>query len=88
MQIQHIGYRIKGFYRATRSGHRWSMNAQAQRRMQILRFRHNHATTTCNAFAVSRHPLPVAAPSGRPGQPGGFDSRKQGAPHVVGLWPT
>ena len=33
MQIQPIGYGIKGLYRVAKIGHRWDMNPQAQKRM-------------------------------------------------------
>ncbi len=29
MQIQHIGYQIRGFYRVAKIGHRWPMNPHA-----------------------------------------------------------
>ncbi len=29
MQVRHIGYRIRGFYRVAKIGHRWPMNPHA-----------------------------------------------------------
>ena len=58
MQIQHIGYQIRGFYRVAKIGHRWPMNPHAQKRIDILRFWEVHGTAaTCDAFAVSRRTL-------------------------------
>ena len=74
MQIQHIGYQIRGFYRVAKIGHRWDMNPHAQKRIDILRFWEVHGTAaTCDAFKVSRRTLYLAAntrPSRRrPGSP-------------------
>ncbi len=44
MQIHPIGYRIRGFYRAAKTGHRWQMDPQAQKRINILRFWKTHGT--------------------------------------------
>jgi hypothetical protein len=39
MQVQHIGYRIRGFYRVAALGYLWEMAPKdAQRRFEILRF--------------------------------------------------
>ena len=56
MQIHPIGYRIKGFYHVANMGHRWDLNPQAQKRIDILRFWEVHGTTG-DAFAVSRRTL-------------------------------
>ena len=62
VQIQHIGYRIKGFYRVAKIGHRWNMNPHAQKRIDILRFWEVHGTAAiCDAFKVSRHPSTVGS---------------------------
>ncbi|WP_424948242.1 helix-turn-helix domain-containing protein [Candidatus Spongiihabitans sp.] len=58
MQVQHIGYQIRGFYRVAKIGHRWDMNPHAQKRIDILRFWEVHGTAaTCDAFKVSRRTL-------------------------------
>ena len=59
MQIQHVGYRIKGFYRAACLGHLWEMTSKhAQQRLNILGFFAEHgAAATCDAFDVSRRTL-------------------------------
>jgi transposase InsO family protein len=59
MRVQHIGYRIRGFYRVAALGHLWDMTPKdAQRRLEILRFfdKHGLAATT-DAFDVSRRTL-------------------------------
>ena len=45
MQIHHVGYRIRGFYRVAHLGHCWEMTPNdAQPRLTILDFfaRHGH----------------------------------------------
>ncbi len=59
MQIHHVGYRIRGFYRLTQFGHRWGMIPhEAHHRLKILHFcaRHGPAATG-EAFGVSRRTL-------------------------------
>ena len=58
MQYQHIGYRLRGFYRAAESGHRREMHPDAQHRLTLLRFREQHGTAAaCDAFRISRRTL-------------------------------
>ncbi|MEW5708714.1 MAG: helix-turn-helix domain-containing protein [Pseudomonadota bacterium] len=59
MQIQHLGYRIRGFYRVAALGHLWAMTPKdAQRRLEILRFCDKHGfAATIDAFGVSRRTL-------------------------------
>ncbi len=44
MQMQHIGHRIRGFYRVARVGQGTDMNPQAQHRITVLRFWQAHGT--------------------------------------------
>ncbi len=57
--MQHIGYRIRGFYQVAALGHLWQMTLKdAQRRLEILRFFDKHGlAATRDAFAVSRRTL-------------------------------
>lgn len=59
MQVQHMGYRIRGFYRVAALGHLWEMTPKdAQERLNILRFWDKHGlAATLDAFAVSRRTL-------------------------------
>ena len=59
MQVHHVGFRIRGFYRLAQFGHRWSMTTQdAQHRLQILQFFARHGpAATCEAFGISRRTL-------------------------------
>jgi len=59
MQVQHIGYRIRGFYRVAALGYLWDMTPKdAQRRFEILRFFDKHGlAATRDAFGVSRRTL-------------------------------
>ncbi len=59
MQIQHIGYRIRGFYRVAKIGHSWdTMTYDAKQRLKILTFQENHGmAAACDAFKVSRRTL-------------------------------
>ena len=59
MQVHHVGFRIKGFYRLAQFGHRWEMTPQdAQHRFTILQFFARHGlAATCEAFGVSRRTL-------------------------------
>jgi hypothetical protein len=59
MQVQHIGYRIRGFYRVAALGYLWDMTPKdAQRRFEILRFFNKHGlAATRDAFGVSRRTL-------------------------------
>lgn len=45
MQNQHIGYRIKGFYRVAALGHPWEMTSKnAQKHLKTLNFFNQHDT--------------------------------------------
>jgi transposase InsO family protein len=59
MRVQHIGYRIRGFYRIAAFGHLWEMTPKdAQQRLKILRFWDKHGlAATMDAFGVSRRTL-------------------------------
>jgi len=59
MQVQHIGYRIRGFYRVAALGYLWDMTPKdAQRLFEILRFFDKHGlAATRDAFGVSRRTL-------------------------------
>ncbi|MEW5790812.1 MAG: hypothetical protein ACOY4L_12840, partial [Pseudomonadota bacterium] len=59
MQVQHIGQRIRGFYRVAPLGHLWDMIPRdAQRRLDILRFWDKHGLAAIlDAFGVSRRTL-------------------------------
>ena len=59
MQVQHVGHRIRGFYRLADYALRWGMIApDAQRRLQILDFWRRHGLdATREAFQVSRRTL-------------------------------
>jgi hypothetical protein len=59
MRVQHIGYRIRGFYRVAALGHLWGMTPKdAERRFEILRFFDKHGlAATRDAFGVSRRTL-------------------------------
>ena len=55
MRVQHVGYRLKGFYRLASDALRWGMlGHDAHQRLAILRFWQRHgATATREAFKVS-----------------------------------
>ncbi|WP_038471648.1 integrase core domain-containing protein [Acidithiobacillus caldus] len=59
MQVQHVGYRIRGFYRVAGLGHRWEMTPKdAQERLRIVQFWDKHGlVAACDAFGVSRRTL-------------------------------
>jgi hypothetical protein len=59
MRVQHIGYRIRGFYRVAALGHLWDMTPKdAQQRLNILHFWDKHElAATMDAFGVSRRTL-------------------------------
>jgi transposase-like protein len=59
MQVHHVGYRIRGFYRVAALGHLGEMTPKdAQRRLQILRFWERYGLqATRDAFGVSRRTL-------------------------------
>src|SRR5271156_2301018 len=59
MHVQHVGHRIRGFYRLADYALRWGMIApDAQRRLQILDFWRRHGLdATREAFQVSRRTL-------------------------------
>ncbi|MBU2763943.1 helix-turn-helix domain-containing protein, partial [Acidithiobacillus caldus] len=59
MQVQHVGYRIRGFYRVAGLGHLGEMTPKdAQHRLKILRFFEKHGLeATVDAFGVSRRTL-------------------------------
>ena len=59
MRLQHVGHKLRGFYRLADYALRWSMIApSAQRRLEILRFWQRHGlAATQEAFMVSRRTL-------------------------------
>lgn len=59
MQLQHVGHKLKGFYRLADYALRWGMIANsAQRRFEILGFWQRHGlAATQEAYAVSRRTL-------------------------------
>ena len=59
MQIHHVGYRIRGFYRVAALGHLWEMPPkEPRRRLEIPRFFDKHGlAATCDAFGMSRRTL-------------------------------
>lgn len=59
MQVQRIGYRVKGLYRVGRLGMKWGMIApDTEKRLKILRFWEEHGLrATMAAFEVSRRTL-------------------------------
>ncbi len=60
MQIQHLGSRIRGFYRVAKLGHRCSMKTsnEASRRLDILGFYERHGLAAAReAFQVSSRTL-------------------------------
>ena len=59
MQIQHVGYRIRGCYRVAALGHLWEMIPKdAQERLRMLQFWGKHGrVATRDAFGVSRRTL-------------------------------
>jgi len=59
VQIQHIGHKVRGFYRLADYALRWGMIApNAQRRLQILSFSRRHGVAAaCEAFELSRRTL-------------------------------
>jgi DNA invertase Pin-like site-specific DNA recombinase len=78
MQVHHVGYQIRGFYRIAKLGHLWEMTPKdAQERLQILRFFDKHGlAATRDAFGVSRSTLyrgkqALKEAGGNPAAPGG-----------------
>ncbi len=58
MQIHHVGYRIKGFYRAACLGHLWEMaSKQAQQRLKILGFFADYGEAAVGASASVAEPF-------------------------------
>ena len=59
MQVQHIGYRIRGFTWLASLGYRWDITPKdAQQRLKILQFWKKHGlAATIDAFEVSRRTL-------------------------------
>ena len=59
MRVQHVGHKVKGFYRVADYALRWSMIApDAQRRLAILDFWQRHGLAAASeAFKVSRRTL-------------------------------
>jgi transposase InsO family protein len=59
VRVQHVGHKVRGFYRVADYALRWGMIAtSAQRRLEILGFWHRHGlAATQEAFAVSRRTL-------------------------------
>jgi hypothetical protein len=68
MRVQHIGYRIRGFYRVAALGHLWDMTPKdAHRRLEILRFFDKHGlAATRDAFGVSRRRSTAGRPPSKP----------------------
>jgi Helix-turn-helix domain len=59
MQVQRIGYRVRGLYRVAGLGVKWGMIApDTEKRLKILRFWEEHGLkATRAAFEVSRRTL-------------------------------
>src|SRR4029453_3056350 len=59
MRVQHVGHKIKGFYRLATYALRWGMIApDAQKRLAILEFWQRHGLAAASeAFKVSRRTL-------------------------------
>ena len=59
MQVHHIGYGIRGFYKLAKLGHLWAMiPKEAQYRLKVLRFWKKYGLETAReAFGVSRRTL-------------------------------
>ena len=59
MRVQHVGHKIRGFYRLAGYALRWGMIApDAQKRLAILEFWQRHGlAATCEAFKLSRRTL-------------------------------
>jgi hypothetical protein len=59
MEVQHVGHKIRGFYRVADYALGWGMMARdAQRRLEILGFWRRHGVAaTCEAFKLSRRTL-------------------------------
>jgi transposase InsO family protein len=59
MRVQHVGHKLRGFYRLADYALRWGMIAKsAQRRLEILGFWQRHGlAATQEAYAVSRRTL-------------------------------
>jgi hypothetical protein len=63
VQIHHVGYRIRGFYRLAALGQLWEMTPKdPHRRLEMLRFFDRHGlAATRDAFGVSRRTSPILA---------------------------
>ena len=59
MQVHHIGYGIRGFYKLAELGHLWDMiPEEAQHRLKVLSFWRKYGLeATREAFGVSRRTL-------------------------------
>ncbi len=76
MQVQHLGYRVRGFYRVARASHLWAMTTKDMtRRLEILGFFERHGkTATCDAFQIlprslfGSNPLSLVASTAPGGQ--------------------
>jgi len=68
MRVQHMGYRIRGFYKVAALGHLWDMTPKdAERRLEILRYFEKYGLApTTDAFHVSRRTLERRRPRSRP----------------------
>ena len=95
MQVQHMGYRIRGFYRVASLGHLGQMTPQdAQERLKILKFFDTHGlAATQDAFGVSRRTLfrlktHLARGRGQPSRPGGTLLCAQAPTHTQERCPT
>ena len=54
MRVQHVGHKIKGFYRLADYALRWGMIAtDAQRRWEILRFWQRHGAAATSEASVN-----------------------------------
>ncbi len=70
MQVQHVGYRIRGFDRVGTLWRLWEMTPKdAQERLRILRFWDTHGLlATLDAFdGLAPDPRPLESRTPRPG---------------------
>jgi hypothetical protein len=101
VQVKHIGYGIRGFYRVAALGHLWVMTPKnAQRRLQILRFWERHGLEAPPAGCLrgfQRRTLyrcgrrPCARRARKPGVAGakflGAEAAKTPPDRDLGWWP-
>ncbi len=56
MQVQRIGYKVRGFYRVARLGMKWGMIAtDTEKRLKILRFWEEHGLKATRAAGEPAH---------------------------------